>query len=122
MLGTTFETGTFAISSEGKIEQLSKYLDFTRQHPLTLKVDFKAGMIDPEHVFNEDTDVTGEFDIEVELKAGDQIYIKKTDGDRTIFFCTDNGEWGVFMLDKDEWMQINGVSALDIFDGIDMFD
>ena len=122
MLGTTFETGTFAVTSEGKVEQLSKYLDFVRETPLTLKTDFKAGMIDPEHVFNEDTEVTGEFDIEVELKAGDQIYIKKTDGDRTVFFCTDNGEWGVFMLDEGEWMQINGVSILDIFEGVEMFD
>ena len=63
VLGTNFETGKYCINDEGRIERISKYLDFSSGFELTLKQDFKAGMIDPEHMFNEDSDVPGEFDI-----------------------------------------------------------
>lgn len=117
VLGTNFETGKYCINDEGRIERISKYLDFSSGFELTLKQDFKAGMIDPEHMFNEDSDVPGEFDIEVELTAGEKIYPKKTDGDRLVFFTTDNGEWGMFQMDE-QFGYLNGVAVWDIFDGI----
>ena len=78
-------------------------------------------MIDPDHMFNEDSDAPGEFDIEVELKAGEKIYPKKTDGDRRVFFTTDNGEWGMIQMDEG-FGYLNGTGIWDIFDGINFAD
>ena len=49
--------------------------------------------------------------------AGEKIYPKKTDGDRLVFFTTDNGEWGMFMMDEN-FMYINGTAVWDLFDGL----
>lgn len=121
LLGTTFVTGTYYITDEGAIARKGKYLDYRNGFELTLKQDFKAGMIDPDHMFNEDSDAPGEFDIEVELKAGEKIYPKKTDGDRRVFFTTDNGEWGMIQMDEG-FGYLNGTGIWDIFDGINFAD
>lgn len=117
IIGTNFLKGIYQITSEGTIEKKGKFYDFTYNSPLTLKKDFKAGMIDPELMFNTETEATGEFDIEVELKAGDKIYLQKTDGDRQVFFSTDSGEWGTFTMDEKMFM-LRGESINDYFDGI----
>ena len=121
LLGTTFVTGTYCITDEGEIILKNKFLDYRNGFELTLKQDFKAGMIDPEHMFNEDSGAPGEFDIEVELKAGEKIYPKKTDGDRLVFFTTDNGEWGMIQMDEG-YGYLNGTAIWDIFDGINFAD
>lgn len=117
LLGTSFVTGKYRLNDDGEFERVNKYMDYNSGFELTLKQDFKAGMIDPEHMFNEESAAPGEFDIEVELTAGEKIYPKKTDGDRLVFFTTDNGEWGMFMMDEN-FMYINGTAVWDLFDGL----
>ena len=117
LLGTCFVTGKYRLNDDGTFERINKYMDYYDGFELTLKQDFKAGMIDPDHMFNEESAAPGEFDIEVELTAGEKIYPKKTDGDRLVFFTTDNGEWGMFMMDEN-FMYINGTAVWDLFDGL----
>ena len=125
VIGTNFVSAIFAFTEDCNIKQVSKYRDFTSRWELTLKTDFKAGMIDPELMFGTDSEAPGEFDMEVELKAGDKIYLEKTDGKRQVFFSTESGEWGTFMMDDPEtggYCHINGVHATEIFDGIGFAD
>ena len=132
VIGTNFVTGTFKIDTENlTFEPVSRYYDFGSNHTLTLKKDFKAGMIDPELMFNDDENVTGEMDMEVELKAGDTIKLEKTTADHQVFFSAENGEWGTFKMDEPENIDpdgyyyshsINGEDIDDLFDGISYAD
>ena len=96
VIGTNFVTAeiTFNTGDEEIYYYTSPYYDFSGRHGLTLKKDFKAGMIDPELAFNDDEEVTGETDMEVELKAGDVIYLEKCTQNKQVYFSAENGEWG----------------------------
>ena len=126
VIGTNFVTAeiTFNTGDEEIYYYTSPYYDFSGRHGLTLKKDFKAGMIDPELAFNDDEEVTGETDMEVELKAGDVIYLEKCTQDKQVYFSAENGEWGTFRMDPPEDEEtgytrtINGEDQDDIFDGI----
>ena len=130
VIGTNFLSGTFRIDTENlSFEPTSKYYDFSSNHTLTLKKEFKAGMIDPELMFNGDESVTGEMDMEVELKAGDTIHLEKATDDYQVFFSAENGEWGTFKMDTpesyDEYYYsdtIGGENINDLFDGISYAD
>ncbi|MBR5177187.1 MAG: DUF3298 domain-containing protein [Lachnospiraceae bacterium] len=132
VIGTNFVTKKikFNYSGDEVYDYASPYYDFTGRWELTLKKDFKAGMIDPELMFNGDENVTGEMDMEVELQAGDVIYLEKCTADKQVFFSTDNGEWGTFIMDKPadydgEYFYsrtIGGEDIDDLFEGISYAD
>ncbi len=121
VIGTTFETAMYRIAESGEFEKISRYYDFEGDITLTLKTEFMAGMIDPALAFAPDSESMGEFDINVELGVGDAIHLKKTDGERQLFFVTDNNEWGTFNLDQ-EGLSYNGVPLNEVFDGIAYYD
>ena len=120
----------FNYSGDEVFDYASPYYDFRGRWDLTLKKDFKAGMIDPELTFNGDENVSGETDMEVELQAGDVIYLEKCTADRQVFFSTDSGEWGTFIMDKPaeydgEYFYsrtIGGEDIDDLFEGISYAD
>lgn len=134
VIGTNFVRASVHINpDEENFDFSGRFFEFTYRWPLTLKKDFKAGMIDPELAFNENEDVTGETDAEVELVAGEVIYLEKCTSDKQVFFSTDNGEWGTFVMDKpadplDEFgiyfysSTIAGEDIDDLFEGISYAD
>jgi hypothetical protein len=134
VIGTNFVRASVHINpDEENFDFSGRFFEFTYRWPLTLKKDFKAGMIDPELAFNENEDVTGETDAEVELVAGEVIYLEKCTRDKQVFFSTDNGEWGTFVMDKpadplDEFgiyfysRTIAGEDIDDLFEGISYAD
>ena len=128
VVGTNFVSASVYFDPEKQgFDFLSPFFDFTYKWPLTLKKDFKAGMIDPELMFNGDDSATGEMDIEIELKAGDVIYLERCTGSaqRQVFFSTDSGEWGMFLMDDPSIsgsFMINGEDIRDLFDGISFAD
>ena len=125
ILGTNYVTAeiNFTGIENGLFEFVSPYFDFLYKADLTLKKDFKAGMIEPELMFNGDDSVTGEMDMEVELNAGDIIHLEKCTADLQVFFSTENGEWGTFRMDpsSSDYFYVHtlrGEEITDIFDGI----
>ena len=122
VVGTDFQTALYELTEDGNFRMLSKYYDFSPRKEVILKKPFKAGMIDPSILFSSDSEISGEFDIEVELNPGDKIYFEKTDGDRQVFFSTENGEWGTFVMDEDSFGTINGEICTDIFEGVGFAD
>ena len=134
VIGTNFVNASVHIDPEKEeFVYTGRFFEFTYRWPLTLKKNFKAGMIDPELAFNENEDVTGETDAEVELVAGEVIYLEKCTSDKQVFFSTDNGEWGTFVMDKpadplDEFgiyfysSTIAGEDIDDLFEGISYAD
>lgn len=125
VIGTNFVSALVHINpDEEDFDFNDRFFEFTYKWPLVLKKDFKAGMIDPELAFNDDENVTGETDAEVELSAGDTLYLEKCTRDRCVYFSTDNGEWGTFKMDGgvEYSSYINGEDVDDIFEGISYAD
>ena len=125
IIGTNILSGTFALDPDERLfKSTSRYYDFDSNHTLTLKKAFKAGMIEPDLMFNGDENVTGEMDMEVELNEGDTIHLEKATDDMQVFFSAANGEWGTFKLDPSLDPEfrfsdtINGEKINEIFDGI----
>ena len=114
VVGTDFQTASYELTEDGYFRMLGRYYDYTPHKEVTLKKDFKAGMIDPS-LLSSDSEFLGEFDIELELNAGDKIYFEKTDGESLVFFSTESGEWGMFICDSG---LVNGESIMDLFTSV----